>query len=114
MSAVRSTHAQNSRRRFIGSSRGWSARSNSPNGPTTAPCAIRLLSAFDKKNPRQNPNGNGRRAEMDAFLETQLKKGKKLAKALVEHLRLMGAAQCQIPVDDYLVIISVKIAGDEP
>jgi hypothetical protein len=44
---------------------------------------------------------------MDAFLEEQLTKGKKLAEALVEHLESMGAAQCLIPVGDYIVVVSM-------
>jgi hypothetical protein len=43
---------------------------------------------------------------MDAFLERQLEKGKKLAMALVEHLKVMGAAQCRFPIGDYVVTVS--------
>ena len=46
---------------------------------------------------------------MDAFLTKQLAKGKKLAAALVEHLRLMGAAQCRIHVGDYVVQLGVHL-----
>jgi len=41
-------------------------------------------------------------------LNYELNAGKRLAKALVEHVKRMGANECKIPVDDHIVFVKAK------